>query len=1317
MRDGLSNNYVTSVIQDDLGFKWIATENGLNKYDGNQFSVFTPRNAGSGLQNENIEILYKGKEGKIWIGTKSGGLSCFDPIRNKFVNYNHLLPNQAQGWRISKIAQDGKGRIWVGSYEGRSVQVIDPIKDQYIESFFPEKRINAMIRDEFGNILISAGRSIHKYNVFEERMLSNHLDMEMMVLLEDTVRGKIWMTYNKKLYYLDVLDFEVRKHSSFPEHNEYNILSMSLDRQNRLWLGTRGGGVILGNKELSKFKSHRFSRPFIGKRNVNYESILDIFIDNNDLVWLSTAYGGVIKLSPTANFFYLGNGPNSQIGLTDNNVQQVFHSTRGLMWVGTYAGGVHLSNDGKSFTRLDNLPFTEVYAFLETAEMLLVGAREGLYGVQKNDLHAEPVRFCPDVGWITTLHLDSSSTLWIGTKLNGLARTNIKKDPNLEHLKFENGNSPIKSKRISSLLEDDNSNLWIGTYDGLYRYDKSSDSILSSSHFIQGEMPSAIVHNIYTKKDILWIGTPGGLVKFKINNSSLELVKTYDSSSGLANDFIAAIMSDTKGNLWVSSTYGISKLIPEKEVFINYGPSDGIQSSAFNLASVSQDQESRIYFGGTNGITFFSPEKVDSKSRVPEIVFTRFFIDNQEVEVGDTIDDQIVLKKTITETEKITLSHKDHVFSFSLAAIDYQGNDDVNYEYRLLGLKDQWIQNENRDLIRFTGLKSGSYTLEVRASRDNQHWSEIKSVDLVILPSPWVSKVAYCCYALLLIGIILAVRRVAINQTQLKSKLQIAQIGQEKEHELTEAKLKFFTNISHEFRTPLTLIISPLTEILEKLDLDKTLKKQLVGIQGNANRLLDLINQLLDFRKSEKGMLRLQVAEGDFTSFVKEVYLSFKGLASSKSIRYEFEDHTNELEMTFDRDKMEVVICNLLSNAFKYCPSKGLVKVSLTETHTHSFINVYDSGNGIPKEYQKKIFDRFYQIKETESLKIVGSGIGLSLTKNIVELHHGEIKVNSSPKRGTTFTISLPKGDLHFSDEEKIIDFKNSDHPEKYSSMPLGTSTQVSSLKVQTTASKKETILIVDDNEGIRTYLKDLLSETYSVLEAENGVEAFAYAKNEIPDLVVSDVMMPEMDGITLCEKLKADMSTSHIPVILLTARTSTVFELDGLETGADDYVKKPFNATVLKARIASLLENRQKLKIFYLNQVQFEVDSTIKATDFEGQFLQKAANYVEQHIGSETFGRDSLAEELCMSQSTLLRKIKSLTGLTTSGFIKAVRLKKAAEMICTEETKLVQISFEVGFKDYKHFQRSFKEQYGCSPSEYKEKKRLEVSTKRQDIL
>ncbi|HEX8060218.1 MAG TPA: response regulator, partial [Cyclobacteriaceae bacterium] len=533
--------------------------------------------------------------------------------------------------------------------------------------------------------------------------------------------------------------------------------------------------------------------------------------------------------------------------------------------------------------------------------------------------------------------------------------------------------------------------------------------------------------------------------------------------------------------------------------------------------------------------------------------------------------------------------------------------------------------------------------------------------------------------------------------------LRIAEIEKEKEHDLNEAKITFFTNISHEFRTPLTLILSPVTEILSDLKIESGIREKVGLVEKNAKRLLDLINQLLDFRKSEHGLLKLNVTHADFISFANEVYLSFKEVARHKNISYEFHSDIDEALLLFDRDKMEIVICNLISNAFKYSRSGGEIKLNISLKDKCLNLDVIDNGIGLSPEDATKVFDRFYQVQSSQTAKMVGSGIGLAFTKNIMELHHGSISVQSVPGTETCFTIQLLLDNQYLHAQElpakASIDTPSDDYADELDRSWATTG----SLEIDN-SNRKETVLVVDDNEDIRKYISSLLREEYKVVEADNGVTALSIAKYELPDIIVSDIMMPEMDGITFCQEIKSHIATSHIPVILLTARTSVVYEVSGLEMGADDYVTKPFNPVILKTRIHNILENRKKLRNYFHNRIRFEpVEREIsEGNNIDEAFIEKAIKLVNDNLGNDAFGVDVLVSELCMSQSTLYRKIKSLTGLSLTGFIRSIRLKKAAQLILSDNVKLSQVAFEVGFNDYKHFRTSFQQQFGCLPSDYK---------------
>jgi signal transduction histidine kinase/AraC-like DNA-binding protein len=613
--------------------------------------------------------------------------------------------------------------------------------------------------------------------------------------------------------------------------------------------------------------------------------------------------------------------------------------------------------------------------------------------------------------------------------------------------------------------------------------------------------------------------------------------------------------------------------------------------------------------------------------------------------------------------------------------------------------------------IDFTGLSSslfsdGKYKLIVASSLDNVNWENSSELLINIKPSPFLSFPALMIYILTLILLFYLIIRIYSNGLKLKSSLINSEKDKKREMDFAESKLGFFTNISHEFRTPLTLIISPIQEILNSTDLKANVSNKLTTVEKNANKLLNLINELLDFRKADHGLLKIKVAYGNFKNFSHEIFLLFNELAKSKNIEYEFICNEDEINLPFDRNKIEIVISNLISNALKFTPSGGKITVMVSSANGYCNCSVRDTGIGIPVKDVDKIFDEFYMVKSKLKNQTPGTGIGLFLSKKIIELHHGSINVLSDYGDGSEFIFSISMDANNY--REVDLNFKKSEDLSVYH---LENNTNsINNVSIES----RETILVIDDNKDIRTYLNSLLSDNYEIIEAENGEVGLKLALSKIPDLIISDIMMPVMDGIELCSKLKKELSTSHIPIILLTARNSTLFEVSGFESGADDYITKPFKANILKARVTSLLDNRNNTRKHLLNKVRFEpVIDPNSNDDVEIGFIEKAIVLVEENIQNPNFGIDKMTDYFCMSQSTLYRKIKSLTGLSLTAFIRSVRLKKAAYLISTTDTKLTYVCYEVGFNDYKYFRTSFKQQFGCLPSKYKSSK---VDTINQNI-
>ncbi len=1304
-REGLSHNYASSIVSDSLNIKWIGTENGITKFDGLNFKYIKPSGAYKNLKNENIEVLFKENANRIWIGTKSGGLSCLNIKQDSISNYNFLINStNKSNLSVVSLAQDSNKNIWAGTIN-EGIFIIDYVNKKLIKHINLEFSALSIIKDAYNNMWYATNNSIYRYNPAEDKTTQFDLDYPVTNLVFDKIRNRIWVGTARsqgKLYYLN-LNTEKIEYIKSIAHSNYGIV-FSLDHFNRLWVGTWRQGLYRSNVDLSAFDKIQLVPNRSEKIKTNYNTILDIHHDQNNITWIATSNGGIVKLIEPKGFSNLDYYINPEQLRGDFNIESIYRDPNNL-FLGTCKKGVFYGTTFNDLVPLEDISDEKTFAFYKHKNKLLIGSTKGLYIF---DLDLKKIVFkSTSLRKVTAIHIDQNETLYLGTQHDGIVIIPYNQKDNPETYQFYSNKSSdktheIKSNRITSIAEDSKGNIWFGTYNGVHLYNVNQQKFYPQAQLLDRELPSIIINELKIKNDAIWVATPAGLFKLIYANAKLSVDKHLTKEDGLNTDFICALDFDNQNNLWLSANTEIVKYNEVTGTHTTYHTTDGVKTASFNNSSVFKDHNNTIYFGGIDNITFFNPDNVSPLKTTPQIIFTNLSVNNKKIDFKNKEENHNIISEDFGYTNNITLNHNDNVFSIDIVPNDFLGNDNINYRYKLEGYQDDWVNIKNWNELNFTELPAGEYTLRVAATRDNQNWLESKSINITVKNSPWRSPWAFFAYAFLLAVLLYIIVKIYNNQIILKNKLQLARIDREKEIRLSEAKLNFFTNMSHEFRTPLTLIVSPLAELLENSNLSVKVSDKLRIIDKNTNRLLDLVNQLLDFRKADYGLLKLSVAPGDFIRFSSEVFLYFKEVAKSKNITYTFNSNGSDIQFPFDRNKMEIVLCNLLSNALKYCKEGDSITFNLnTDPQTNScIISIKDSGPGIAEKDLIKIFDRFYQIKTAKTAKMIGSGIGLHFSKKIVELHHGSIEAHSKKGNGAEFIIKLAMNPELYKDSIDIEHLKT-DNIKAYNLEDKGGA--VKNLNIE--QNKKPHVLIIDDNPDILSYLSDILSEDYSLTLAKNGIEGFEKASKILPDLIISDVMMPEKDGLALCKELKEQITTSHIPIILLTARTATVFEIEGLKTGADDYITKPFNPTVIKARVNALLQNRLKLREHLLNKVRFEPTLTEaeKNTNPEDSFINKAITIVESNLQDSNFGVEKMVDEFYMSQSTLYRKIKSLTGLSISGFIRSIRLKKAAQLILTEDMTLNQIAFEVGFNDYKYFKTSFKKQFNCLPSKYAE--------------
>jgi len=1294
-KEGLSHNYVSSLVSDDLNMKWIGTENGITKFNGYDYEYIKPNEKYKDLLNENIEVLFLDNKSNLWIGTKSGGISYLDIKNNSIKEYNYLI-DTAQGGdvRITAISQDSVGNIWIGTWKN-GVFVIDFKNDKLLEHFNYYQAVYSIKKDFKNNMWFCSGQKLMMFDTSSSKITKHQFQFPLTDILSDKSRNKVWIAssgFDKKLYNFN---YESKK----IEHITTNVISefskkLSIDKYNRIWIGTWRKGVYRSNATLSNFDKINLVSTTSRKIKSNYSTILNIHHDVNNVTWLSTAGGGLVKILE-------GNGFNNVYDILKEESLKNFLNCTSIykndenVFVGTLSKGVYYGKKFSDLKQLIAIGNVKVNSLYEYNYQLYIGTA---HGFSIFDLKTEKIIYSNTRIKKVTSFLVDGNNLFLGTQQLGLAIIDLKNLDKPDAYRFYSENfkkeRKIESDRVTTIIKDRENNIWVGTYNGIHLFNAEKNSFVHQSKLLDEKLPSVIINSMAIRDDKIWLATPNGLIKLKKEQETLKVEKIITKKEGLNSDFICALTFDNQSNIWFSTHTEIVKYDYIKNVIFSYGEINGIKSTSFNNNSFFNYKNDAIFFGGIDEVTYFNPSSITNFKNIPEIIFTNLRVNNEIIRYQNG---NPILSKNFNYSEKIKLSYKEDFFSTAFVVNDFLGNLNIKYSYLLEGNQTEWIDIQNRNEINFAGLSPGKYTLKVKASRDNQNWSTPKSLEIILSGSPWKSFYAFFIYFLIAFLIAFYLIRSNNARIRLQNNLEIAKIDKEKEVELTEAKLNFFTNISHEFRTPLTLIVSPLKELMQNDNLPSKVYKNLSYIDRNTNRLLNLINQLLDFRKADHGLLKLDASNGNFVRFSSEVHLYFKEAAEAKNIKYSFKSDKEEIYFPFDRNKMEIVLCNILSNALKYTAAGDKIKIQVDSDENFCIVTVKDSGIGMNAKDLEKIFDRFFQIKSADTVKMIGSGIGLSFSKKIVELHHGTITVKSKINHGTEFIIKLAMDSKLYAGSINE-DFMTSDNIKGYNQK--STPTQIESLGIKT---KEHTVLIIDDNPEILNYLKDILSDTYNIIEAKNGNIGFKKASSEIPDLIISDVMMPEKDGITLCKELKAQITTSHIPIILLTARTATVFEIEGLKTGANDYITKPFDPKVVKARAESLLENSHKLRAYLLNKVRFEPTASEVAsdTDTENLFITKAILLVEHNLENSSFGIDTMVDELNMSRSSLFRKIKSLTGLSLSAFIRSIRLKKAAHLILTSDLNLSQISFEVGFNDYKYFKTSFKKQFNCLPSKY----------------
>ena len=1315
LKEGLSNGFVNDMIIDGQGFIWAATESGLTRIAGTKCTIF--KNNNSNIDNDGIVGLYYNKESNsIWILFKNGHIDVFDCKTQQFIHFTQKIPEKS----VADIKGAADGGIWIAYYDG-TIQHYTPKNQKF--STISNKRLPNIkngirsITDD-GNDHLYIGLRIEGLYVYNLRTQKTkyfrHNPNDPQSLPGDNVRSicidhakNIWVGTNLGLGLLDPFTgkFKVFKHiannpASLAGDNIHQIIEMN-DRT--LWIASDIGGISVLDLNLYKnpqTEELRFSQITKENSGLSSNNNRRIIQDSFGNIWIANYSMGIDFIAKSAasinTLQYMGKALEEVTGL--------YCDHQGNLWIGR-DNLMSLYQNGKlmqtwNFSSYLSNSSSSIYVFEEDKKgNIWCGTSDN--GVLKFNPHTHSftrINYAQNLD-VHALCENAQGKMWVGTEAGIFSVENDKINKEQE-LNRQMGKNPTI---IYSIKEDNYGQIWIGTLDrGVFVFSKQMKLIV---HLTEKNLlaTNSINHIIKDADGGIWMATMRGLAYVQ-NPLQPGAIKNYNERYGIKDSHIRAISQDKQGNIWVSMFSGIACLNIHKQRFYNYDYESGIPTSNFVEASAVTTPDGTIYFGSPGGICFFNPQQLTEPKAVSPIQ-----IINCE-RVGK-LSDQFASRLISPNNEGIIcLSHDDNTFKINFTIKDFSQEGNVEYSYMMKGLDDQWYETEGDNEVTFRNLKPGDYTFIIRAKLKNQDWEDASTAEMKVVVNPplWLTWWAKLCYVLLIMGILGYFFRSYQKQLLLRNSLVQEKWESKQRQQVNEERLRFFTNITHELRTPLTLILGPLEDLMEDKEIAERVHHKIGCIHASAERLLNLINDILEFRKTQTQNRKLTVAKANLGALVREIGVRFKDLNQNSRLNICLNIQTGVPELYFDSEVINTVINNLMSNAIKYTP-EGSITLSLTMPEDNTVaIAVEDTGYGIDKDALPHICDRYYQ--ENGNHQASGTGIGLALVKSLATLHQAELTVESEKGRGSKFTFSL-KADrtypeaLHKDDNQDLATAENAEENETTSKEP--------------TEDIRPLLLIVEDNTEIRQYIEESLHEDYRIIQACNGKEGMEQAFSKIPDIIVSDIMMPEMDGIKMTHILKEDIRTSHIPIILLTAKTSINDQEEGYDSGADSYLTKPFSAKLLHSRIRNILSGRRRLADYIVqkNISQFETSAdeqqtsqkateekedamTCQISNLDKKFLEKLNKLIENHISTDDLDMAFMTDKMAMSHSTFYRKVKALTGMSANEYIKKAKLRHSMTLLKKGEYSIAEVAILAGFNNLGNFRESFKREFGKSPSE-----------------
>lgn len=1325
---GLSNSSINTIFQDSDNLLWIGTWDGLNRYDGNKFKIFRPElNNENSLSNQVILKIDEDKTGQIWVSTIHG-LNSYDKKTDTFRRYY-----------FSRINTPPVSESEFNMALDPSKTVFCAVKDWGIGYFY---------EDDF------------------QRLKANSLPVMAVKKMVFTTSNKLLLLYDTGTLYQvditsgdngqksisksgmianDVHDFEIiQKQKLCVVSKTGNVVMHTLLNQNKEEIYEKnvlsivGGvseGLILSNKSeflIIDSSGKRIGLPW--KKYLKDQKITTVFQGTENVIWVGTDGDGIFKLYPMRKSFDLIT--KAQVPEFSEGIVRAFTESEGnSFWVGTKGKGlfrfpskfyenINEPLQYKNFNQNNSPINNSVYALHKGQDDLIFIGTDG-EGIDVYDLkNSRLVPWSQIIGSeqaeyfksTYTIYQDKKGYLWLGTNGYGVIRLKIERSGEKlkvsQFRKYSAGQyeeNSLSSNIVFSILPKNDNELWIGTrLGGLNLFNKETNSFRSFKN--KRNDPQSLSNDdiLSLFSDVngkLWVGTSFGLNLLEdIGSDGEPNFKRYTVREGLPNNTIHGIIADKRQNLWISTNYGLSNLIVDENRFINYTENEGLQNNEFADGAFYKDKDSDfVFMGGIKGFNYFLPSEIEEDPFVPDIFIDKISGQNKETPYYQ----HLVVSPYANTPPSIKLEHDENYFDIELAALTYIHSEKCQFAYKLIGFDDEWVNINNRRNISFTNVPPGTYSLLLKWTNSDGIWSKpTKAIDIEIDPILWRTNVAYAVYLLLFLLLLALI----YSFYQKKKSLRRNIINQKREEEIHQNRLTFFTNVAHEFQTPLTLITGPIQKLSEMVGLSEKNQRYINMIERNSSRLLFLTQQLLEFRKAESDYLDVRVREFDLVNLIEQIAELFDEWAIQNSIEYDLE-MPSSLEGWYDKDKIEKIVFNLLSNAFKYTPDKGKIHLQIykeeNETRTLHII-VSNSGKGIAKEKLDRVFNRFVLLDESKDADTTKfrTGIGLAYVKSLITVLNGDITVASEVNKGVSFNVTLPCGKENFKESELEeysgqvnISYHLKNILEDESDNTGDTSKKISSL--DGILNKRKVVLVVEDEKDVRVFLKDLLIEKYKVSTVNNGAEALEAIKREMPDIIISDLMMPEMDGLELCKEIRSNVTTCHLPLIMLTSKNSVIHSIEGLECGANSYIPKPFHPDFLQIKVQNLLEEKELMMKHLSKETPIESLTSGLENDEDKDFMKTVVDFINDNIENENLQSQLIEQELGISSSQLYRKIKYIYGFSPGDLIRTIRLKHAATLLRKNTLTVSQVSYQSGFNNRSYFYREFKKMFNITPKNY----------------